>query len=199
MVIYNKHFFALKIILLLVLITHGYGKIVNVGDFGAVGDGETDNTVYFQNALDSLKEEGGIVFVSAGRYLLEGTLNIPTGVALEGTFRNAPPRSLGGSVLLTTFGKGSPGEKPFIMLNTNSTLCGLVVYYPEQTTTDPPLPYPWTIRGHGDNCSIKNCLLLNSYQAKITCQAKFLNAFWNKIDRLETYFIDLLFLESIFI
>lgn len=160
----KKYFLALKIILLLVLITHGYGKVVNVGDFGAVGDGETDNTAYFQNALDSLKEEGGIVSVPTGRYLVKGTLNIPPGVALEGTFRNAPPRSLGGSVLLTTFGKGSPDEKPFIMLNTNSTLCGLVIYYPEQIAANPPLPYPWTIRGHGDNCSIKNCLLLNPYQ-----------------------------------
>jgi hypothetical protein len=65
----RKHFLALKIVLFLALITPGYGKVVDVIDFGAVGDGETDNTAYFQNALDSLKEEGGIVFVPAGRPL----------------------------------------------------------------------------------------------------------------------------------
>lgn len=161
----GSYFFTLKIVLLLALIIPGYGKVVNVCDFGAIGDGVTDNTAYFQRSLDSLKENGGIVFVPAGYYLVKGTLTIPPGVTLEGTFRNAPPRSLGGSVLLVVFGKGKPDEKPFIMLNTNSTLCGLVIHYPEQITANPPLPYPWTIRGHGDNCSIKNCLLLNPYQA----------------------------------
>lgn len=39
----------------------GYGKIVNVCDFGAVGDGATDNSEFFQKALDSLMDEGGIV------------------------------------------------------------------------------------------------------------------------------------------
>lgn len=157
--------FVLRIVFFLVLTTLAYGELVNVCDFGAVGDGKSDNTTYFQDALDSLKNEGGIVFVPAGRYLIKGTLTIPPRVALEGISRNAPPRSSGGSVLLATFGKGSPEGKPFIMINTNSTICGLVIYYPEQIAANPPLPYPWTIRGHGDNCSIKNCLLLNPYQA----------------------------------
>ncbi|NIM81419.1 MAG: hypothetical protein GTN53_24520 [Candidatus Aminicenantes bacterium] len=159
------YFPFLNIVLLFIFIIPGYGKIINVCDFGAKGDGVTDNTPYFQQALDSLKEKGGIVFVPSGHYLVNGTLTVPPGVTLEGTFRNAPPRSLAGSVLLAVFGKGKPDEKPFIMLNTNSTICGLVIHYPEQIAANPPLPYPWTIRGHGDNCSIKNCLLVNSYQA----------------------------------
>ena len=76
--------------MLLVLIIPGFGKVVNVCDFGAIGDGVTDNTACFQRSLDSLKEEGGIVIVPAGHYLVKGTLTIPPGVTLEGTFRNAP-------------------------------------------------------------------------------------------------------------
>jgi hypothetical protein len=157
--------FVYAIVLLPVLLIPVYGKTINVVDFGATGDGITDNTQYFQNALDSLKEESGIVTVPAGRYLVKGTLTIPPGVTLEGTFRNAPPRSMGGSVLLAVYGKGNPDDKPFIFLNTNSTVCGLVVHYPEQVSTGTPFPYPWTVRGHGDNCCIKNCLFLNPYQA----------------------------------
>lgn len=152
-------------ILLLVVIIPGHARIINVCDFGANGDGVTDNTTFFQLALDSLTHEGGILSVPSGRYLVKGTLTIPPGVALEGTSRNAPPRSLSGSVLLTVFGKGNPDDTPFITLNTNSTLCGVVIHYPEQIAADPPLCYPWTIRGHGDNCTIKNCLILNPYQA----------------------------------
>lgn len=45
------------------------GSVWNVMDFGAVADGETDNTEAFQKAMDAAWEAGGgIVWVPTGRY-----------------------------------------------------------------------------------------------------------------------------------
>jgi polygalacturonase len=42
---------------------------VNVRDFGAQGDGKTDDTAAIRKALDSLPAEGGVVYFPAGHYL----------------------------------------------------------------------------------------------------------------------------------
>lgn len=45
--------------------------VVSVLSFGAVGDGQTDNTAAFQQAIDSCAEQGGgIVSVPEGCYLM---------------------------------------------------------------------------------------------------------------------------------
>lgn len=152
---------------------------LNVRSFGAKGDATTDDTAAFQAAIDSASAQGGgIVFVPAGTYRIEGSLIIRRNVTLEGIF-TAPPtipwtaESLGkgapnGSVLLAFSGKGDAGGTPFIQLDYNATLKGLAVFYPEQTDTNPPVAYPWTISSlltGADNCSIVDVLLVNPYQA----------------------------------
>ena len=42
---------------------------------------------------------------------------------------------------------------------------GLTIFYPEQKMTKSPVPYPWTIRGQGDNISLIDLFLANPYQA----------------------------------
>lgn len=146
-------------------------------DFGAFGNGVSDDTAAFQKALDAAGAAGGgVVRVPAGQFRIEGTLKVPDLVTIEGIWR-APGRlypkvgdgdigSLKGSVLLAYAGAGSEGGDPFILLNSNSTVKGLAVFYPEQTVTNPPVAYPWTIASAGaDNCSIVDVLLINPYQA----------------------------------
>jgi len=49
-------------------------------------------------------------------------------------------------------------------LNTNSTIKGLAVYYPDQNP-DNIIPYPWCVASAGgSNSSIVDCLLVNPYQ-----------------------------------
>ena len=162
-------------------LAEGTPGALNVRDFGAKGDGKTDDTSAFQKALDACANlDGGIVEVPAGKYLIKTHLAIPPAVTLEGTWR-APasvneyhkvpgkPESgpdLKGSVLLAVEGAGNENGTPFITLDRCSTIKGVTVFYPEQTKTNPPKAYPWCIATVGaDNCSIVDCLLVNPYQA----------------------------------
>jgi hypothetical protein len=137
-----------------------------VTDFGAVGNGKTDDTQPFQNALNAAAETGGIVHVPAGKFLIKTHLDIPPDVTLEGTWR-APARTpeSKGSTLLAVEGKGNAEGTPFISLSQDSMLKGLIIHYPEQADRDPPHPYAWTVRGRGDNCTILDVLMTNPYQA----------------------------------
>ncbi len=142
--------------------------VYSVMDFGAVGDGVTDNTAAFQDAMDTAgKEGGGIVLVPRGKFLIKGHLNIPEQVTLEGIWR-APHRGVpndAGSTLLAVEGKGDEDGTPFITMRGSSTLKGISIFYPEQENIAQPHAYPWTIRGIGDNISILDCMLLNPWRA----------------------------------
>jgi len=144
--------------------------IYNVKEFGAKGDGNTDDTEIIQKALNIAGEKnGGIVFLPIGSYLIKGNLIVPENVTLEGIwrapFRGEPTKA--GSVLLAISGKGEADGAPFIRVNTSSTLKGFAVFYPEQTKTDPPIPYPWTIQCNGaaDDVSLIDLTLINPYKA----------------------------------
>lgn len=139
---------------------------LKVQDFGAAGDGKTDDTEAFRATLKAAESGNGAVFVPRGRYLIGGHLDVPPHVMLEGIFRG--PSASGkdqGSVLLSTVGAGDVNGQPFITLHQGSTLRGLSVFYPEQKMKNPPVPYPWTVRGQGDNISLLDVLLVNPYQA----------------------------------
>lgn len=140
---------------------------LNVRDFGAVGDGKADDTPAFTAAMKEAGDAGGdLVFVPHGNYLIKGTLDVPENVTLQGVFRAPTARTQNrGSCLLAVAGAGSTEGTPFITLHQNSTLHGLTIFYPEQKQTNPPTPYPWTVRGIGDNCSLVDVLLVNPYQA----------------------------------
>lgn len=46
------------------------GEVVSIKDFGATGDGVTNDAPMIQAAIDSLPEEGGSVFINAGTYFI---------------------------------------------------------------------------------------------------------------------------------
>jgi len=140
----------------------------NVREYGAVGDGKTDDTAAFQKALDAAAAEGGgTAFAPTGNYLIKTHLSIPGDVTLEGIW-TMPAAWAKGSCLLAVEGKGNADGPPFIsLMGHNATLKGLVIHYPEQPRQGTaPIPYPWTVRHIlGDNCSIIDVLMVNPYQA----------------------------------
>ena len=148
----------------------------NVRDFGARGDGTDDDTAAFQRALDfTHREGGGTAYAPPGRYLFRDVLNVPEGVTLRGSYSCVPShtgiRDHGqpkpgddGTAFLVTAGRGKEDGQPFITLNTNSSIAGLTIYYPEQITDAEPIAYPWTIAMRGKNPAAFDLELLNPYQ-----------------------------------
>ena len=65
-------------------------ETVSVRDFGARGDGRTDDTTAFQKALDAVAQGGGTVQAGRGSFFFAGHLNVPDGVALEGIWKSVP-------------------------------------------------------------------------------------------------------------
>lgn len=61
------------------------GTAVNVDYFGAVNDGSADSTAAFQAAIDSFGgSRSGVVYLGAGTYRIDNTLEIPAGVCIVG-------------------------------------------------------------------------------------------------------------------
>jgi hypothetical protein len=147
----------------------------NVLEAGAQPDGKTDCTAVFQKLLDQAgKAGGGVVDVPAGQYRINTGLSIPANVTLQGIF-NGPPTSgpvaitnLTGSVLFAYAGRGATSGPPFIKLaGGNAAIAGLSIAYPEWKQTDvPPVPYPPCVSSEDtENIVIRDCLLLNPYEA----------------------------------
>lgn len=147
----------------------------NVRNYGAAGDGRSDDTSAFQKALDDAgKAGGGIVNVPAGVYRINGNLVVPGSVTLQGIFR-VPPVAVGGkitgvsgSVLHAYAGRGSEQGEPFIKLGGSAaTVAGLTIVYPEWKQTDvPPVPYPPCIANTqpAENVGVIDCNLVNPYE-----------------------------------
>lgn len=137
----------------------------NVLDFGADKTGNQDSTWAFQNAINKVNDiRGGTVYVPAGRYKIEGTLNLPSAVSLRGEWINPDEGGLGkGTILMAYAGKGTtnPTENAFIQVHSGATLRDLSIWYPEQNAAN-PVPYPATIYGH-NHSNVLNVTLYNSY------------------------------------
>jgi hypothetical protein len=146
-----------------------------VQDFGSHGDGKTDDTASFQAALDAAgRAGGGVVYAPRGNYFFAGHLVVPPAVALRGVWESVPShvgfRDSGspkptddGTTFLVTENRGNEEGAPFITLNHNSTLKGVVIYYPDQKVDQEPAAYPWSVAMRGKNPAVLGVELLNSY------------------------------------
>lgn len=59
-------------------------QTVSVKDFGATGDGITDDTVAIQNAINAVSALGGTVYIPAGTYVCSATINLAKFVYIRG-------------------------------------------------------------------------------------------------------------------
>jgi hypothetical protein len=152
---------------------------IDVRLYGAKGDGTTDDTAAFQAAIEAARATSMKVYAPRARYLFAGRLNVPAGMTLEGSFdsvtshpgggrrgrggqggRGGPPD---GTMFLVTGDAGKEDAPAFITLNGNSTLRGVAILYPEQTTTDTPRAYPYSVAMRGNNPAVLDVELINSY------------------------------------
>jgi len=59
-------------------------RMVNVRDFGAVGDGTVNDRPAILAAFNALSGNPGVVFFPPGTYLIQSAINVPSGVVLRG-------------------------------------------------------------------------------------------------------------------
>ncbi len=157
-----------------------------VTDFGANGDGVTDNTAAFAAAIASLggspSGSGGIVYVPSGQFSFSSTVPcansgaasicLTPGVSLVGTFETVPSHNVGqhgslpvnGSILCPRAGRGNESGA-FISMPEDSSVRGFSIWYPEQLGTAAPVPYPYTIFMKGNNPAVQDVEFLNSWNA----------------------------------
>ncbi len=149
--------------------------LYSVRDFGAKGDGTTDDTEAFQKAMNAAHEAGGgVVQAPRGNYFFAGHLNVPDAVTLRGVWESVPShvgiRDRGGAkptdngtTFLVTENQGKEDGPAFITLTNNSTLKGVVLYYPQQNPAEEPEAYPYAIAMRGKNPAVLAVELLNPY------------------------------------
>lgn len=136
---------------------------VSVIAAGARADGIADDTAALQKALDEAAKAGGKVPLPAARFLVRGSLHIPPGVTLQGVM-DSPVWSepLKGTVILATGGRDREDAPALFELGHSSAVRGLSVFYPEQRTTNIH-PYAWTFHLQGNDNTVENVTLINSY------------------------------------
>ncbi|HLX71230.1 MAG TPA: glycosyl hydrolase family 28-related protein, partial [Verrucomicrobiae bacterium] len=135
--------------------------------YGAAGDGVTDDTAAFQAAMNAVYNSGGfgggVVFIPAGTYAFYNNLTIPTGVTLHGNWQDWT--KTGGPLVGTTFkvysGAGQSNGTPFIIMNHSTALRGVNIWYPNQNASA-IMPYPYSIQV-GNDSVVANVALVNSY------------------------------------
>jgi hypothetical protein len=150
-------------------------SVYPVRDYGAKGDGKTDDTAAFQKALDAAGQAGGgTVTAERGNYFFSGHLVVPKAVTLSGIWKSVPSHvglrddGLGkptddGTTFLVTENDGKEDGAGFITLTDDSTLTGVVLYYPLQKTDQEPKAYPWAVVMRGRNPAVLDVELLNPY------------------------------------
>ncbi|MDR2472620.1 MAG: discoidin domain-containing protein [Tannerella sp.] len=118
---------------------------------------------------------GGTLYLTAGRYRIDGKIIIPHGVILRGDW-NKPQPSVSGTILMAYHGRGSEDEaESFITMEPSTGLYNIALWYPEQKP-DNITPYPPAIlygrQGYwgNDYCNVRNVTLVNAYSGVILSQ-----------------------------
>lgn len=138
-------------------------KIYNVVDYGATGDGVTDDTNAIKDAISAAENaDGGIVYFPDGNYLITDTL-ICAGITLRGAsiFDNNGVISRGSIITIKSMINA-------IRIDSDVTIEGLAFDYPDMDYSGAdPIAYPATIRLYGSVSLFRmhDCAFYSCYDA----------------------------------
>ena len=148
------------------------GGSVDVKQYGAKGDGVTDDSAAIQAAIDKAALTGESVvgdshlgfLINSGLTLKKFvTLGSTSGALATGEHYGSQQLDHSGFTLLVT-----DLVNPAITAQSNSTMKGVRFFYPNQTKTSPPVTYPASVKiaaSVGNDVSVVNCAFPNSYYA----------------------------------
>lgn len=139
---------------------------VDVLEFGADPEGQSDSTAAFRDALKKAESlGGGTVWVPAGDYLISDTLTIPPLVTLYGDWNDPDAVDFNGDYGTVIHAVTSPkSKKGIFVLKECAGVCGLTVYYPGQSIQNVQAYAPtFVLTGNTRLRTMKNITLLNAY------------------------------------
>eukprot|EP00730_Choanoeca_flexa_P020357 TRINITY_DN9947_c0_g1_i3.p1 TRINITY_DN9947_c0_g1~~TRINITY_DN9947_c0_g1_i3.p1 ORF type:complete len:472 (+),score=92.94 TRINITY_DN9947_c0_g1_i3:26-1417(+) len=141
-----------------------------VTDYGAKGDNSTDNTAAFNAALQAAKATAGTVYAPPGDYRFNDNIAIPSGVTLLGSYMAVPSHDCrrsqypgDGTTLMPLANRGNASAPPFIVVNPDASLKGVVIWHVEQLRAGYPTPYPFAVSLIGANAAVQDVEILNAY------------------------------------
>ncbi|MBD3181451.1 hypothetical protein GF312_04110 [Candidatus Poribacteria bacterium] len=136
----------------------------NVRDYGAKGNGVTDDTLAIRKTLDSIKNNG-IVFFPAGKYIINGQININGRKGIKFVGIN------GGSIITTTKAEKDDSRSAFLYFN-RSDNCGIYdITFDESAVVNPPTSRAWVADIWAISCEnfiVKNCHFIETVSSGIT-------------------------------
>ena len=153
------------------LITSAYDNLynivadVNVRDFGAKGDGKTNDTAAFKAAIAAVEAMGGgTVYAPPGYYCLTESLTLPALCTLAGDLK---PGTAEGTVLCIYGGKGTTDRtRAAVICGPHASVQNLAFWYPEQTIVGgQAIPYPAAInQNYINGLTVRNVTFVNAYR-----------------------------------
>ncbi len=129
---------------------------VNVKDFGAKGDGATDDTAAFRQAVEEAEARHETVRVPYGEYLLSGGVKLTT-VTLAGNPDAAWPAD---AAALPTIKPTSLKESAFT-IDKGAAVTGVCIKYDQNFSK--PVKYPVAIDILGTGCWIRNVKIAGAF------------------------------------
>ncbi len=139
--------------------------VVTDAPYQADKTGKSDATAAIQSALDAVTDVGGgVVYMPAGKYRIEGSLKLGYATALVGEWVHPDKGGIGkGTILLAYAGRDkADGDALLLTTRSETALMNLTIYYPEQKPDD-IRAYPPTISSFMS--TLQNLTLCNSYFA----------------------------------
>ena len=113
--------------------------VTNVVQYGAVGDGVTDDVQAFKKAISEAQNfGGGTVFIPEGAYYLSEALTLPNNVVLRGEYDTPEISGYGGgTTILTDYDATGYYKGAFLTLSSSSGIRNIAIYYLNQDFANP--------------------------------------------------------------
>lgn len=125
-----------------------------------------DISSQLQLALDGIKKAGGgTIYLSAGRYLVDKPIKVPSGVELRGSWDVQHHTQGGGTIIFTNYSGGVEGENgpSLIQLQENSGIRGITMaqlnIVSDGYSVNNPRKTPFLIQGQGKNVYVINVIV----------------------------------------